>query len=333
MKVAVVILNWNGKQLLEQFLPSVVQYSKEATVYVADNASTDDSVAFIKDQFPEVSIVVNPTNTGYAGGYNDALQHIEADVYALVNSDIEVTENWLQPIIKAFQNEPTTAIIQPKILDYKNKDYFEYAGAAGGFIDQYGYPFCRGRIFNTLEKDLGQYDSNQEIFWASGACFFIRSNVYKELKGFDTSFFAHQEEIDLCWRAINKGHTIKYLFESKVFHVGGATLQQGNPKKTELNFRNSLLMLTKNLPKKVLFRVLFIRMVLDGIAGIKFLLEGQPKHLVAVLKAHFSFYQRFAINYNKRDTYQQTKYYFTKSIVLSYFIKKIHFFNELIRLK
>jgi GT2 family glycosyltransferase len=333
MKVAVVILNWNGKQLLEQFLPSVVQYSEEATVYVADNASTDDSVAFIKDQFPEVSIVVNPTNTGYAGGYNDALQHIEADVYALVNSDIEVTENWLQPIIKAFQNEPTTAIIQPKILDYKNKDYFEYAGAAGGFIDQYGYPFCRGRIFNTLEKDLGQYDTNQEIFWASGACFFIRSNVYKELKGFDTSFFAHQEEIDLCWRAINKGHTIKYLFESKVFHVGGATLQQGNPKKTELNFRNSLLMLTKNLPKKVLFRVLFIRMVLDGIAGFKFLLEGQPKHLVAVLKAHFSFYQMFAKNYNKRGTYQESKYYYTKSIVLSYFIKKIHFFNELIRLK
>ena len=333
MKVAVVILNWNGKQLLEQFLPSVVQYSKEATIYVADNASTDDSVAFIKDQFPEVSIVVNPTNTGYAGGYNDALQHIEADVYALVNSDIEVTENWLQPIIKAFQNEPTTAIIQPKILDYKNKDYFEYAGAAGGFIDQYGYPFCRGRIFNTLEKDLGQYDTNQEIFWASGACFFIRSNVYKELKGFDTSFFAHQEEIDLCWRAINKGHTIKYLFESKVFHVGGATLQQGNPKKTELNFRNSLLMLTKNLPEKVFFRVLFIRMVLDGIAGIKFLLEGQPKHLVAVLKAHFSFYQIFAKNYNKRGTYQESKYYYTKSIVLSYFIKRIHFFNELIRLK
>jgi len=333
MKVAVVILNWNGKQLLEQFLPSVVQYSKEATVYLADNASTDDSVAFVKEQFPEVAVVVNPTNTGYAGGYNEALQHIEADVYALVNSDIEVTENWLQPIIKAYQNEPTTAIIQPKILDFKNKAYFEYAGAAGGFIDQYGYPFCRGRIFNTLEKDLGQYDTNQEIFWASGACFFIRSNVYKELKGFDTSFFAHQEEIDLCWRAINKGHTIKYLFESKVFHVGGATLQQGNPKKTELNFRNSLLMLTKNLPKKVLFRVLFIRMVLDGIAGIKFLLEGQPKHLVAVLKAHFSFYQMFAKNYNKRGTYQESKYYYTKSIVLSYFIKKIHFFNELIRLK
>ena len=333
MKVAVVILNWNGKQLLEQFLPSVVQYSKEATVYLADNASTDDSVAFVKEQFPEVAVVINATNTGYAGGYNEALQHIEADVYALVNSDIEVTENWLQPIIKTFQEEPTTAIIQPKILDYKNKAYFEYAGAAGGFIDQYGYPFCRGRIFDTLEKDLGQYDSNQEIFWASGACFFIRSSVYKELKGFDTSFFAHQEEIDLCWRAINKGHTIKYLFESKVYHVGGATLQQGNPKKTELNFRNSLLMLTKNLPKKVLFRVLFIRMVLDGIAGIKFLLEGQPKHLLAVLKAHFSFYQMLAVNYNKRGTYQESKYYYSKNIVYNYFVNKIYFFSDLIRLK
>lgn len=333
MKVAVVILNWNGKQLLEQFLPSVVQYSKEATVYLADNASTDDSVAFVKEQFPEVAIVINATNTGYAGGYNEALQHIEADVYALVNSDIEVTENWLQPIIKTFKEEPTTAIIQPKILDFKNKAYFEYAGAAGGFIDQYGYPFCRGRIFNTLEKDLGQYDSNQKIFWASGACFFIRSSVYKELKGFDTSFFAHQEEIDLCWRAVNNGHTIKYLFESKVYHVGGATLQQGNPKKTELNFRNSLLMLTKNLPKKVLFRVLFIRMVLDGIAGMKFLLEGQPKHLLAVLKAHFSFYQMLAINYNKRGTYQESKYYYSKNIVYNYFVKNIYFFSDLIRLK
>jgi GT2 family glycosyltransferase len=333
MKVAVVVLNWNGKRLLEQFLPSVVQYSKEATVYLADNASTDDSVAFVKEQFPEVAVVINATNTGYAGGYNEALQHIEADVYALVNSDIEVTENWLQPIIKTFQEEPTTAIIQPKILDYKNKAYFEYAGAAGGFIDQYGYPFCRGRIFDTLEKDLGQYDSNQEIFWASGACFFIRSSVYKELKGFDTSFFAHQEEIDLCWRAINKGHTIKYLFESKVYHVGGATLQQGNPKKTELNFRNSLLMLIKNLPKKVLFRVLFIRMVLDGIAGMKFLLEGQPKHLLAVLKAHFSFYQMLAINYKKRGTYQDSKYYYSKNIVYNYFVKKIYFFSDLIRLK
>lgn len=304
MKIAVVILNWNGKQLLEQFLPSIVQFSPEAAVYVADNASTDDSVSFVQANFPTVSVVVNATNTGYAGGYNEALQHIEADVYALVNSDIEVSENWLQPIIKTFQNEPKTAIIQPKILDFKNKDYFEYAGAAGGFIDQYGYPFCRGRIFDTLEKDNGQYDSNQEIFWASGACFFIRSSVYKELNGFDSSFFAHQEEIDLCWRAINKGYSIKYLFESKVYHVGGATLQQGNPRKTELNFRNSLLMLTKNVPQKDLYRILFIRMVLDGIAGIKFLLEKQPKHCIAILKAHFAFYRLFKANYEKRDSFQ-----------------------------
>jgi GT2 family glycosyltransferase len=333
MKVAVVILNWNGKQLLEQFLPSVVQFSKEATVYVADNASTDDSVAFVSANFPTVSIVVNSTNTGYAGGYNEALQHIEADIYALVNSDIEVTENWLQPIINAFGTQPKTAIIQPKILDFKNKDYFEYAGAAGGFIDQYGYPFCRGRIFDTLEKDNGQYDSNQEIFWASGACFFIRSAVYKELNGFDTSFFAHQEEIDLCWRAINKGYSIQYLFESKVYHVGGATLQQGNPKKTELNFRNSLLMLTKNLPEKDLYKVLFIRMILDGIAGIQFLLKGKFNHFLAILKAHAAFYSRYSENFKKRSDFQRSEYYITKSIVYSYFVKKIRFFNDLIMFK
>lgn len=329
MKVAVVILNWNGKQLLEQFLPSVVEFSKEATVYVADNASTDESVAFIKEQFPTVSLVINPANTGYAGGYNEALQHIDAEIFALINSDIEVTENWLQPIINTFQKEPATAIIQPKILDFKNKDYFEYAGAAGGYIDQYGYPFCRGRLFDTLEKDNGQYDSNQEIFWASGACFFIRSAVYKELNGFDTSFFAHQEEIDLCWRAINKGYIIKYVFESKVYHVGGATLQQGSPMKTELNFRNSLLMLTKNLPKKDLYKVLFIRMVLDGIAGIQFLLQGKIKHLFAIIKAHLSFYTRFSENYSKRSNFQQPKYYTVISIVYNYFIKNIRFFNEL----
>lgn len=333
MKVAVVILNWNGKQLLEQFLPSVVQYSKEATIYVADNASTDDSVAFVKAHFPDVKLVVNTTNTGYAGGYNEALQHIEADIYALVNSDIEVTENWLLPIIKTFQEESNTAIIQPKILDFKNKAYFEYAGAAGGFIDQYGYPFCRGRIFNTLEKDQGQYDSNQDIFWASGACFFIRSIVYKELNGFDASFFAHQEEIDLCWRAINKGYSIKYLFESKVYHVGGATLEQGNPKKTELNFRNSLLMLTKNLPKKVLFRVLFIRMLLDGIAGMKFLFEGQPKHTLAIVKAHFVFYHLFLNNYRKRTDFQLKKYYYTKNIVFNYFVNKHDYFSKINSIK
>ncbi len=200
-KIAVVILNWNGVKLLEQFLPSVIQYSEGATIYVADNDSTDNSIAFIAEQFPTVKIVKNSGNHGFAKGYNDALQHIDAEIYALVNSDIEVTENWLQPILDTFEKEHQTAIIQPKILDFKNKEYFEYAGAAGGFIDKYGFPFCRGRIFDTIEKDNGQYDTNIELFWASGACFFIRKNIFHELEGFDESFFAHQEEIDLCWRA------------------------------------------------------------------------------------------------------------------------------------
>lgn len=330
MKLAVVILNWNGIKLLEQFLPSVVKYSPESTVYIADNASTDDSISYIKAFFPSVKIVKNESNLGFAGGYNEALQHIDADIYALVNSDIEVTENWLQPIIKTFESEPKTAIIQPKILDYKNKEYFEYAGAAGGFIDQYGYPFCRGRLFDTLEKDYGQYDDNCEIFWASGACFFIRSAVYKELKGFDGEFFAHQEEIDLCWRAFNKGFKIKYNSESVVYHVGGATLQQGHPKKTFLNFRNSLLMLTKNLPKDKLYWILFCRMVLDGIAGLQFLLKGKPNHFWAIVKAHGSFYKFYSANFRKRGEFQIAKYYTVKSIVYLYFIKKVKTFKNIL---
>ncbi|MDI1305028.1 MAG: glycosyltransferase family 2 protein [bacterium] len=321
MKIAVVILNWNGVQLLEQFLPSVLQYSPEATIYIADNASTDDSISFVLANFSSVKIVKNDINLGFAGGYNEALKHIDAEIYALVNSDIEVTENWLQPILKTFENETETAIIQPKILDFKRKEYFEYAGAAGGFIDEYGYPYCRGRIFDTLEKDNGQYNDNCEIFWASGACFFIRSSVYKELKGFDADFFAHQEEIDLCWRAINKGYKIKYNSESIVYHVGGATLQQGNPKKTYLNFRNSLLMLTKNLPKNKLYWILFCRMILDGIAGLQFLSKGKFNHFLAILKAHGSFYLLFLSNLKKREKFQSKKYYNTKSIVCSYYIK------------
>jgi GT2 family glycosyltransferase len=330
MKIAVVILNWNGVKLLEQFLPSIIQFSPEATVYVADNASTDESVVFIKNNFPMVKIVQNKTNQGFAGGYNDALQHIDAEIYALVNSDIEVTENWLKPILETFETEPKTAIIQPKILDFKRKEYFEYAGAGGGFIDQFGYPFCRGRIFDTLEKDNGQYNDKCEIFWASGACFFIRSAIYKELKGFDQDFFAHQEEIDLCWRSINKGYTIKYNSESMVYHVGGATLQQANPQKTYLNFRNSLLMLTKNLPQNTLFKVLMIRMLLDGIAGVKFMIEGQFVHCWAIIRAHFSFYRLFLSNYKKREKNQVEKYFKTKSIVYGYYVKSGTVFADVI---
>jgi len=329
VKIAVVILNWNGVKLLEQFLPSVVQYSSEANVFVADNDSSDDSVSFVKANFPTVQIIKNDYNFGFAQGYNEALKNVDADIFALVNSDIEVTENWLQPIIETFKNEPKTAIIQPKILDYKRKEYFEYAGAGGGFIDKYGYPFCRGRIFETLEKDNGQYNDSCEIFWASGACFFIRSSVYKELNGFDSDFFAHQEEIDLCWRAFNKNYIVKYNGNSTVYHVGGATLKEGNPKKTFLNFRNSLLMLTKNLPKESLFQVLFSRMILDGIAGFRFLFQGKFLHFVAVLKAHFYFYHLLSINYKKRGKIQLKKYYKVKSIVYSYYIKRGIVFEKL----
>ena len=333
MRIAVVILNWNGILLLEKFLPSIVQFSPEATIYVADNASTDDSIAYIKAFFPSVTIIKNNSNLGFASGYNEALKQVDADIYALVNSDIEVTEHWLKPILETFEKEPKTAIIQPKILDYKRKEYFEYAGAAGGFIDQYGYPFCRGRIFDTLEKDKGQYNDTREIFWASGACFFIRGSVYIALQGFDDDFFAHQEEIDLCWRAINNGYKIKYISGSVVYHVGGATLQQGHPMKTYLNFRNSLLMLTKNLPKEKLYSILLGRMLLDGIAGIQFLTQGKFKHFWAILKAHGAFYSLFSINYKKRNEFQKSAYYTVKSIVYLYFIRKIKVFNDLFRTK
>ena len=328
MKIAVVLLNWNGQKLLEQFLPALVQYSPEATLYLADNASTDDSVAFVKASFPTIQIIENSTNLGFAGGYNIALKSIDAEILALVNTDVEVTKNWLVPIIETFKTEPKTAIIQPKIRDFKNPEFFEYAGAAGGFIDQFGYPFCRGRIFDSLEKDVAQYEDDSEIFWASGACFFIRNAVYSELGGFDADFFAHQEEIDLCWRAKNRGYTIKYNSKSIVYHIGGATLNQGNPRKTFLNFRNSLFTLTKNLPQKKLLYVLFIRLILDGIAGLRFLWQGKWKHVFAILKAHFSFYFLFISMYKKRDVNQMGNYYEMKSVVISYYLRKNTVFKK-----
>ncbi|CAM1360280.1 conserved hypothetical protein [Tenacibaculum sediminilitoris] len=331
MKTAIVILNWNGKKLLEQFLPSVFNFSsEEAEVYVADNASTDNSIAFVKQHFPSVKIVENVENGGYAKGYNDALQHIDADVYCLINSDIEVTKNWLTPIIDTFKKEPNTAIIQPKILDFKDQLKFEYAGAAGGFIDAFGYPYCRGRLFNDLETDNGQFNDTAEIFWASGACFFIRSAVFYQLNGFDEDFFAHQEEIDLCWRAKNNGHTIKYVGTSTVYHVGGATLDTLNPRKTFLNFRNSLLNLVKNLPSVKLFPIIFSRLVLDGLAGLKFVMEGKPEHLLAILKAHFSFYMYLSKFLKKRDRLtKNSNYYQHKSIVWQYYAKGRKQFNKL----
>ena len=326
-KIAVVILNWNGAKLLEQFLPTVLAYSEEAVIYVADNASTDTSIQFITTQFPSIKILRNEGNYGFATGYNLALDQVEEPYYALVNSDVEVTENWLAPIYSIFENEPNIGIIQPKILDYKNKENFEYAGAAGGFIDKYGYPFCRGRIFTSIEKDNHQYDDEQEIFWASGACFFIRKVIFRKLNGFDDDFFAHQEEIDLCWRAFNSGYKTKYTYKSVVYHVGGATLNNSNPMKTFLNFRNSLLMLLKNLPKNQLFPILFTRLLLDGLAGIQFIFQGKFKHCFAILKAHFYFYHLISNNLKKRNAFQNKNYFHTNSIVYSYFIKKISIFK------
>tara|TARA_R110002073_G_scaffold138424_2_gene288041 strand:+ start:11437 stop:12426 length:990 start_codon:yes stop_codon:yes gene_type:complete len=329
VKIAIVILNWNGKALLEQFLPSVLLFSKGAKVYVADNASTDNSVEFLKDHYPQVTIIQNNTNGGYAKGYNDALQHVEADVYCLLNSDVEVTKNWLDPVLETFTSNPNTAIIQPKILDQKNKEYFEYAGAAGGFIDKFGYPYCRGRIFNTIEKDEGQYNDIIDVFWASGACLFVRSTVFNTLNGFDESFFAHMEEIDFCWRAKNLSFDVTYVGTSTIYHIGGATLSNTSPKKTYLNFRNSLYTLVKNASNNI-FYLVFIRLLLDGLAGIKFLFEFKPKHTLAIIKAHFSFYNHLSILLKQRKSQNKIVHFQThKSIVWSYFISKKKSFKSL----
>lgn len=321
MKFAVVILNWNGKALLEKFLPSVMAYSEQAQVYVADNASTDDSVAFLEKEYSQVKIIRNQDNYGYAKGYNEALKSVSEPYWVLLNSDVEVTENWLKSPLELFESDSQIAAIQPKLLDYKNKGFFEYAGAAGGFIDKYGFPFCRGRIFSTLEKDNGQYDQIEDIFWASGACLFIRKSVFEQLGGFDEDFFAHQEEIDLCWRIQNEKLKIIYTPDSVVYHVGGATLKEGSPQKTFLNFRNSLFSLLKNHPKKGLFRVVFIRLCLDGIAGVFFMLQGKPKHVWAIIKSHFAMYANLNKTLAKRKDNQKADYYYTKSIVFEYFIK------------
>lgn len=329
-KIAVVVLNWNGKDLLEKFLPTLIAYSKEATIYVADNASTDDSINILKTKFPEVIIIKNEDNYGYAKGYNVALKNLKEPYYCLLNSDIEVTENWLLPILSAFESDKDIAILQPKILDYKNKDKFEYAGAAGGFVDKYGFPYCRGRIFDFLESDLGQYNDNTPIFWASGACFFIKKEVYWSLGGFDEDFFAHQEEIDLCWRAYNKNYKVEYCGQSTVYHVGGATLKYNSPQKTYLNFRNSLLMMLKNLPANSLFSTIFVRLCLDGIAGIRMVFQGNFSHCLAIVKAHFGFYKRARIFYRKRAKNQEATYYKTKSIVKEHFIKRKRKYSDLL---
>ncbi len=332
MRIAIVILNWNGEVLLERYLPSVIQYSSDADIFVIDNASTDASVDFLKKNHPAVKIIQNSENGGFSKGYNEGLKNIDADIYCLLNSDVEVTDGWLAPILELFTQKPKVAIVQPKILDLIRKDYFEYAGAAGGFIDQLGYPFCRGRIFQELEKDNGQYDDTREIFWATGACMFIRKDVFWTLEGFDENYFAHQEEVDLCWRAKNDGHEVYYVGTSKVYHLGGSTLSNMNPKKTYLNFRNSLFSITKNLPRRKALTIIAIRLLLDGVAAIRFVFQLKFNHCFAILKAHLSFYRHFGKMYRKREKANFIlKYYLTKSIVWSHFVHHVKKFNDLVK--
>lgn len=328
--IAVVILNWNGLTLLQQFLPKVVAFSPQARIYLADNASTDASIEWTRAHLPEVAIIRNEGNYGYAKGYNLALEQVEEPLYGLVNSDIEVTENWLVPILERFEAEPDTAVIQPKILDFKEPSKFEYAGAAGGYIDRFGFPFCRGRIFDTVETDNGQYDDPCDIFWASGACFFIRKDVFRRMKGFDGDFFAHQEEIDLCWRIFNAGYRLRYEPRSVVYHVGGATLQYLNPKKTYLNFRNSLFMMVKNLPAKSAFGVLFGRLVLDGVAAMRFFVSMKWSHVWAIFKAHAAFYFFLPRYISRRTGPKRKDYYYVRSIAWLYFNKKKEVFRQLL---
>ena len=291
IKTAVVVLNWNGKDWLAKFLPTLVKYSADATVFVADNASTDDSVDFIKNNFPNVKCIVNAANDGYAKGYNVALKQIDAEYFVLINSDIEVTEGWLSPIIDLMDGDKKIAACQPKLLDYNNRNMFEYAGASGGFIDNLGYPFCRGRIFDSLEEDKGQYNDVIEVFWATGACLFVRAAHFNEVGGLDEDFFAHQEEIDLCWRLKNKGYKIMVQPKSVVYHVGGGTLDAGSSFKTHLNFRNNLKMIFKNLPLPSLFVIIPMRLFLDGLAAITFLKQKNGLfHFSAIVRAHFAFY-------------------------------------------
>lgn len=334
-KVAIVILNWNGKKFLEQFLPSVVltTYTNHEVI-IADNFSTDDSIAFVEKNYPAVRIIPLTQNWGFAKGYNEALKQVTADYFVILNSDVEVTPNWLEPMVELLENDTSIAACQPKILSWHDKKMFEYAGAAGGWIDKYGYPFSKGRVFEICEEDRGQYDQAEPVFWASGAALFIRSSAFYEMKGFDEYFFAHQEEIDLCWRLQLAGYKIYACPSAIVYHVGGGTLQRGNSKKTYLNFRNNLIMLVKNLPLSQKMRVLPIRFLLDAVTAWRGLLSGEGGYFIAIIKAQFSFIRWLL--FHQKDNWLpisrkgQLYGYFLKSIAWQFFIKKKKTFSEIV---
>ncbi|MGP8216292.1 MAG: glycosyltransferase family 2 protein [Bacteroidia bacterium] len=336
MRVAVVILNWNGKTFLEQFLPEVVANTGDvAEIYVADNASTDDSIEFLKKTYPSIHLVQNPLNGGFAAGYNLSLSQVKADYYVLLNSDVKVTPGWIKAPIEMLEKNRTVVAVQPKIKSFFEPQQFEYAGAAGGFIDVYGYPFCRGRIFDTIEKDEGQYNDEREIFWATGACLFIKASVFHEMGGFDEDLFSHQEEIDLCWRMKLKGYKIMFCPNSEVLHYGGGMLPKSNPFKTYLNFRNNLIILCKNHPARALKQIVFQRMILDGLAALRFLLQADFGDFWAILRAHGHFYRTFGKTWQKRRKVQasvtnpEVSAIYRRSIVKKYFLQGKKLFSQL----
>lgn len=330
-KAAIVILNFNGEPFLRQFIKPVIEYSQGHTVYVIDNASSDGSVRFLEDTFPEVKIKKLSENHGFSGGYNLGLKEIQADYYLLLNSDVEVTPGWAGPLVNLLEANPTVGICMPKIKSLQNPEWFDYAGAAGGFIDYLGYPFCRGRVFDTIEKDVGQYNDLHEIFWASGACLVIRAELFHNLGGFDEDYFAHMEEIDLCWRAKRSGYTIMVVPSAQVFHIGGGTLKTTDPRKTFLNFRNSLYTLAKNLPKRKLAFVFALRLMLDLLAALQFIVKGRLKHAFSVIQADLTFFFSFRKMIKKRKGAYRATFpeIYNKSIIAHYYFYGRKTFNDL----
>ncbi len=331
-RTAIVILNWNGKHLLSRFLPQILRYTpSDVEIIVADNASEDDSLAFLASRYPNVRVITLDRNYGYAGGYNRALKQVDADYYMLLNSDMAVSEAWLEPCVRLLDERPEVAACQPKIRSLHDSRYFEYAGAAGGFVDHFGYPFCRGRIFHHLEEDQGQYDTLREVFWATGAAMFVRAGAFHKAGGFDEQFFAHMEEVDLCWRLQNKGFRIFCCPDSVVYHLGGGSLPRNNPRKTFYNFRNSLWMLAKNLPGHRFYTRILQRLALDELAAASFLLKGQIRDCLAVYKAHLAFF-RYFFRMRKKSCHNPhilPSILYKRSIVLDYYVRGKKRFSDL----
>ena len=336
-KCSIVILNWNGRPFLERFLPSVTSYSEGSEIVVADNGSMDDSLDFLLHNYPQVRVIVLGNNYGFADGYNRAMREITSEYAILLNSDVEVSEGWLDPLLNVMDANPSVAAVMPKVLSYADRSMFEYAGASGGFIDMFGYPFCRGRVLQYTEKDAGQYDDRREVFWATGACMVVRTSVFHESGGFDADFFAHQEEIDLCWRMKLAGYKIMVEPSSEVYHIGGGTLSAESPRKVYLNHRNNLMMLYKNLSPRSVFFTVFFRLILDGGSALVYLLKGNFKQFKAVFSAHFSFYGMLgSLSYKRKQVQKMKKssvnMFYRGSVVFKYFTGR-RTFSEIVNNK